>query len=273
MGLGGQRPTAAVLDGLPYFVEAAPALPSLLQAALAPLRDGVPAQARLLVCGSAVGLMGRLLGGNAPLRGRAGLMLLVQPFPYRVASQFWERRPGPRAPHLRSGRWHAGLPPRVRAQRGPADAAGFDDWVVRAVLDRNRLLLHEGRYLLAEDPDLSRARDRGLNVSALAAVAAGHRTHARIAACLGRRSEDLTYVLAVLEDEGLLVRREDLLRRRRPTYDLADPFLRFPSRGHPAFAVRAGRRQRPASLARRAAGLPCPGAGADARGGLPDLGP
>jgi hypothetical protein len=34
--------------------------------------------------------MGRLLAGTAPLRGRAGLELLIPPFDHRLAGQFWE---------------------------------------------------------------------------------------------------------------------------------------------------------------------------------------
>jgi hypothetical protein len=33
--------------------------------------------------------MGRLLAGHAPLRGRAGLELVIQPFGYRDAAEFW----------------------------------------------------------------------------------------------------------------------------------------------------------------------------------------
>jgi len=35
-------------------------------------------------------VMGRLLSGNAPLRGRAGLELVVPTLDHRLAAEFWE---------------------------------------------------------------------------------------------------------------------------------------------------------------------------------------
>ena len=49
---------------------------------------------------------------------------------------------------------------------GPDD---FDDWVVRSVLNPDRPLLREARYLLAEETDI---RDPALYHSVLAAIAA-----------------------------------------------------------------------------------------------------
>jgi hypothetical protein len=34
-------------------------------------------------------MLGRLLSGNAPLRGRAGLELIVRPLDHRLAAEFW----------------------------------------------------------------------------------------------------------------------------------------------------------------------------------------
>jgi uncharacterized protein len=33
--------------------------------------------------------MGQLLGGSAPLPGRASLELIIRPFGYRYAAKFW----------------------------------------------------------------------------------------------------------------------------------------------------------------------------------------
>jgi len=54
--------------------------------------------------------------------------------------------------------------------RGPED---FDAWVTRTVLNPETPLFHEGRYLLAEEPDM---RDTALYHSVLAAVADGKTT-------------------------------------------------------------------------------------------------
>ena len=89
--LGEERPTAVIIDEFPYLVAATPALPSYLQQALTPLghaRQGT--RTRLILCGSALTTMSQLLGGGAPLRGRARLELVVRPFRFREAAEFWE---------------------------------------------------------------------------------------------------------------------------------------------------------------------------------------
>lgn len=52
-----------VLDEFPYLTKATPSLPSLLQRALDPRGWARRGQARLLLCGSAMSVMGGLLGG------------------------------------------------------------------------------------------------------------------------------------------------------------------------------------------------------------------
>ena len=68
---------------------ASPAAPSILRNLLgSAARSGGAARTRLLLCGSAVRFMGGLLGGQAPLRGRAGLEIVVPSFDYPLARQF-----------------------------------------------------------------------------------------------------------------------------------------------------------------------------------------
>jgi hypothetical protein len=75
------RPVPVVLDEFPYLVEQAPELPSVVQRALSPRSSARSSgQVRLILCGSAFTLMRGLLAGSGPLRGRARLELLVQPF-------------------------------------------------------------------------------------------------------------------------------------------------------------------------------------------------
>jgi AAA+ ATPase superfamily predicted ATPase len=76
------EPRMIVFDEFPYLVAAAPELPSVLQREI----DGsviAGQDLKLLLCGSAMSVMGGMLGGTAPLRGRASLELVVRPFPYR----------------------------------------------------------------------------------------------------------------------------------------------------------------------------------------------
>jgi hypothetical protein len=83
--------------------------------------------------------MGRLLAGNAPLRGRAGLELVVPTLDYRLAAQFWDIA-DPRTAVLTHA--VAGGTPAYRRESTQGDSPtgpdDFDDWVVRAVLNPGR---------------------------------------------------------------------------------------------------------------------------------------
>jgi uncharacterized protein len=204
-----------VIDEFPYLVKASPQLPSLLKRELDARGPSQPGsrRIRLLLCGSAMSVMGSLLAGGAPLRGRAGLEMVVQPFGYRDAATFWGVTDPRLAVLLHS---IVGGTPAYRRQfvrddapEGPAD---FDAWVVRAVLNPDRPLLHEARYLLAAETD---ARDMALYHSVLAAVATGHRRWGGIASYVGRKGTDIAHPLHVLEDCGLVIREEDCFRSGR----------------------------------------------------------
>lgn len=223
----GSNPVPVVLDELPYLLRVVPGLASIVQAALAPRSPARRrSRTRLVLCGSALTVMGRLLAGTAPLRGRAGLELVVGSFPYRVAADFWGLRDHP-ALALRVDAIVGGTPAYRREFVGgdaPGDLADFDAWVVRSVLNPALPLLREGRHLLAEEPEL---RDVGLYAAVLGAVASGAATRTAIASRLGRTSNDLAHPLRVLEDAGFLRRDDDAFRRGRPTYRVAEPYVRF----------------------------------------------
>lgn len=226
LALGRQRPVTVVIDEFPYLVRAARDLPSIIQHALTPGRpERAESRTRLLLCGSALSFMGGLLAGSAPLRGRAGLELPVQPLDYRAAATFW----GIDDPLLAVKVFAivGGTPAYRReyvqddAPTGPDD---FDAWVVRAVLNPARPLFREARYLLAEDPDL---RDAALYHSVLAAVAEGNASRGGIAGYIGRKANDLQHPLTVLEDAGLLFREPDPLRSGRSSYRITEPLITF----------------------------------------------
>lgn len=91
LSLGREHTVPVVIDEFPYLVKASPELPSVIQNALAPLRaERDTSRTRLLLCGSAMSFMGKLLSGDAPLRGRAGLELLVPTLSPQLAAQFWD---------------------------------------------------------------------------------------------------------------------------------------------------------------------------------------
>lgn len=214
-----------VLDEFPFLMKASPALPSIIQRELGPGGAGQRSGARLLLCGSAMSVMGGLLSGRAPLRGRAGLELVVQPFGYRDAARFW----GIADPRL-AIRVHAvaGGTPAYRREfvrdDSPMDLADFDAWVKRTVLNPQMPLFREARYLLAEEVDI---RDPALYHSVLSAVALGNATTGGIANFVGRRADQLSHALTVLEDSGLLCREADLFRTGRPRYRVVEPLVTF----------------------------------------------
>ncbi|MEO3805077.1 ATP-binding protein [Nonomuraea sp. B1E8] len=218
-------PLPVVIDEFPYLVKVSPELPSVLQAALDLRRRKGGSPIRLILCGSALTFMGGLLAGNAPLRGRAGLELVVPTLDYRLAADFWQIS-DPRLALLT----HAvvGGTPAYRREYvrddTPRTLDDFDEWVKRAVLNPARPLFREARYLLAEEPDL---RDAALYHSVLAAVAEGNASRGGIANYIGRKSTEISHPLAVLEDAGLLAKSPDMLRAARPLYRITEPLITF----------------------------------------------
>ncbi|MFR0359617.1 AAA family ATPase [Streptomyces sediminimaris] len=219
------RPTTAVIDEFPFLAKASPALPSIIQRALDPAAQHTNTPVRLLLCGSALSFMGGLLAGNAPLRGRAGLELIVPTLDFRLAAEFWEIT-DPRTALLTNA--IVGGTPAYRREftQGdtPAGADDFDAWVTRAVLNPARPLFREARYLLAEEPEL---HDTALYHSVLAAIAAGNTARGGIADYLGRKSTDLAHPLSVLQDVGMITHEADAFRRNRSAYRIAEPLVAF----------------------------------------------
>jgi hypothetical protein len=219
-------PLAVVLDEFPYLARAEPSLPSLLQRELdAPAQARHGSRLRLLLCGSALSVMGRLLAGTAPLRGRAGLELVLRPLPFREAARFWEVTDPKLAVLLHSV---VGGTPAYRREfvreDTPSDLTDFDDWVTRTVLEPATPLFREARYLLAEEPDI---REPALYHSVLAAVAGGHTTYNGIANHVGRKTPEIAHPMAVLEDTGLLAREADPFRSGRYRYRITEPLITF----------------------------------------------
>ncbi len=220
-----QSPTVAVLDEFPYLVAQVPELPSLIQRQLDPAARRSAGPIRLLLCGSAMSFMGRLLSGSAPLRGRAALELIIPTFDYRLAARFWEIS-DPRMAVLTNA--IVGGTPAYRREFSsddtPAGPDDFDAWVIRAVLNPARPLFREARYLLAEEPGV---RDTAVYYSVLAAIAEGNTARGGIASYLARPATDLAHPLGVLEDAGLVSRQVDMFRANRSFYRIAEPLVAF----------------------------------------------
>ena len=226
LALASERPVPVVLDEFPYLAREAKELPSVIQKTLSPGRQQrAVSRMRLLLCGSSISFMGGLLSGGAPLRGRAGLELIVPTFDFRLAADFWgisDRRLAALLYFILGGT------PAYRTEylRGaaPSGLTRFDAWVVEHVLNPASPLFREVRVLLAEDPTL---RDTGLYHTVLAAVAEGNATRGGIANRIERKAADISHHLTVLEDAGLLVREPDAFRENRSEYRITEPLVRF----------------------------------------------
>lgn len=221
----GRTPFLAVIDEFPYLVKTAPELPSLIQREIDRFQVD-ESRMRLLLCGSAMSVMGGLLASSAPLRGRAQLELVVRPFGYRRAAQFWGVEEEPAL----AARLHAvvGGTPAYRRQfladDVPRSLVEFDDWICRTILSPLSPLFREARYLLAEEADI---RDTALYHSVLAAVAQGNTTRGGIAGYIGRKAVDISHPLNVLEDSHLVVREADLFRAGKSQYRITEPLINF----------------------------------------------
>lgn len=214
-----------VIDEFPYLTKASPSLPSVLQRALDPRGYARRAGTRVLLCGSAMSVMGRLLSGSAPLRGRASLELVVKPLGYREAARFW----GIEDPRL-AVLTHAivgGTPAYRRefvAGDAPVSVEDFDSWVLRTMLNPQVPLFREARYLLAEETEI---RDVALYHAVLGAISGGHTTRGGIANTIGRSSTDLGHPLSVLEGSQLIIREADPFNRGKSVYRVAEPLIVF----------------------------------------------
>jgi hypothetical protein len=230
--LGRAGPVPIVLDEFGYLIEADSSLPSVVAAAFGPgarVRRGQEGgQARMVLCGSALAMMRSLTAGQAPLRGRAGMELVMQPDDYRTAAQ---QLPAPADVDL-AARVYAVIGGIVGYATDmvdfdlPSSSRDLGRWVVQRVLSPAATLHHEASTLLAEDPSLTGSSSM-LQHSILGAIANGSVTAGSIANRTGRPVSNLAPALNRLVDAGFVSRYEDPVRGQRPTYRLDDPYLQF----------------------------------------------
>jgi AAA+ ATPase superfamily predicted ATPase len=219
----GEQRHIVILDEFPYAVASEPGLPSALQ-------NGWDHHLKfsnlcLVLCGSHVGMMERLLGADAPLYGRMVGPLRVRPLPFAATAAFFPR-------------YSAEQRVAVYAILGgvPAYLERFSDAL--SLSDNVRQNLFRETGLFRTDPDYligEQVRDPKNYQAVLAAIAEGARRPADIALAAGlpHRSSADPYLAQLVEMD--YVRRElpvTIPPKRRPTarlsrYVLADHYLRF----------------------------------------------
>ena len=218
-------PTPIVIDEIGRVIDKVPSLPSIVQRNLAPTGTSASQNwTRLILCGSTFGRMRRLLDGTAPLRGRATLELVVQPFDFRTAARFWGLESNPVAAFDLFS-LIGGTPAYLTFAGGDRPQAGdVSSWVCRRLLDPSSALFREGRVIVAEDEELS---DQKLYWGMLSTIALGQRRWSEIEETLGVNRGSMGHSLRTVIDAGWVTRRDDPLRKARSTYELLEPLLRF----------------------------------------------
>jgi uncharacterized protein len=219
------RRHVVVFDEIQRVIGKLPSFPSLVQRIIGPPGLGErTSRTRLLLCGSAFGEMRRLIDGRAPLRGRAILDLVVQPFDYRTAAAYWGLSANPAA----AFRLHSfiGGTPAYRVLAGPDQPTdgNIDTWVQRRLLSPHSSLFREGRIVVQEDAQLG---DRQLYWGLLTAIANGARRWGDLARVLGSSPGALQHAMNVLIDAGWVDKIADPLRKNRYVYELLEPMVRF----------------------------------------------
>ncbi len=224
--LGEERATPVIIDEFPYLVAVTPALPSYLQQALSPTGYAKEhTRTRLILCGSALTTMAQLLGGGAPLRGRAVLELIVRPFGFRDAAAFWGLSGDPELA-FRVNALVGGTPAYLEmcGGSGPSTLDGFDRWVERRLLNPASAMFREGGLLLREEPSIA---DPTSYAAVLTAISAGNHRRTEIASALGRPATALGHLLTGLQQIGLVEQLNDALRERRGSFKITEPIVRL----------------------------------------------
>lgn len=221
-------PPLLVLDEFPYLIEETPGLPSIVQGLYDSLGPGAgerSAPLRLILCGSAISVMGDLLSGTKALRGRGALELQVRPFGYRDTRAYWGiENPATAFVHHALIGGTPGYRELVLNPDIPEDTGQFSGWLARNVMRPSMPLFDEAHRVVHEDP---RIRDAATYSSVLAVIAAGESSPTKIGSLLHRPATSLAHQLSMLGSAGFIDRRHDLMVDRRPVITVTDPLVRF----------------------------------------------
>jgi AAA+ ATPase superfamily predicted ATPase len=211
-----------ILDEFPYLAEAVPGLPSVVQNVWD--HHFEQTQIFLVLAGSHIGMMNRLLDYHAPLYGRFTGHLHLKPMPFADLAAFLPR-------------YTAAERVAVYAILGgtPAYLARFDDAVSLAENVKRRIFRPTG--IFRADPLFllqDQVREPRNYLSVLHAIGAGQHTLGEIAKAIGLPKQNVSTYLGRLVDLYLVERRTPVTlpperrgRNRRGRWHLRDSYLRF----------------------------------------------
>ncbi|MGE4030199.1 MAG: ATP-binding protein [Thermoleophilia bacterium] len=217
------EPLIVVLDEFQWLWAAQPALDSMIQRRWDVWqREGVPLT--LVLCGSSLIHMERLLGADRPLYGRAGYRPELAPLDFRWASEF---APTDADAEQRLRRYAVlGGTPQYQVWAGGGDLI---DVIAERILTRGEPLYEEPLHLLREEQTI---RTPGTYFDVLRAIAAGATRHNEIAQHAGGLDRgQTTKMLDRLASLGYIQSRAPLGPGgpipNRGVFRIADPFFRF----------------------------------------------
>lgn len=215
-----ESPLVVVLDEFQWVWRAQSALPSIIQRHWDEWqRGGVPIT--LVLSGSALALMEKLLDHGSPLFGRANYRPLLMPLGFRDAASFAQAGIGAEQALMRFA--VLGGTPQYQAWAGKVPLVT----VIRGrILAKGESLYEEPLHLLREE---QRIRDPGTYFAILRAIAEGATQFNEIAQ-RAHVDKNLTAMLGRLEELAYVERRtpvEAPAKGKRSTYRIADPFFRF----------------------------------------------
>lgn len=210
------EPLLVVIDETTYLTESTPGFASIVQA----VWDQISVEHRhrlfLVLTGSAVGVVERLLGGGGPLFGRPTLRMRLEPVSLHGAGRFL---PELGATELIEAYAACGGYPLHLQAWDPASTTTSN--LGRLAGMPGGLLLEDARQMVLEE-----LSGRGGYERVLTAIGQGRTRYGEIVNYAGQRVEQL---LEVLEQAGL-VKKETAIgspARARPLYRIDDPYLAF----------------------------------------------
>ncbi|MDE1822490.1 MAG: ATP-binding protein [Euryarchaeota archaeon] len=172
----------------------------------------------VVVCGSSIGMMQRLVSGRAPLYGRVSLHLQLKPLTYVEARRFHEGRP--EEERIRRYAVFGGIPFYQRESMG----GSLEDGILRTLLIPQGSLLNEPEWVLGTE-----YREPRRYQSILEQLSQGPQSLHALESKLGLATGGLSWYVRSLEHDLDLIRHVEpvLGKKHLGRFEISDSFFRF----------------------------------------------